>query len=93
MKHLGKLAMEQLRQMRSFMKVVERFAREHQAWPARLTSAIILTSATVNDMWRIVVLVLFEKYGKDSQLNNFASKWKTLFNQMSKKGAFANEGG
>jgi hypothetical protein len=44
-------------------------------------------------MCRIVVPVLFEKYGKESQLNNFAIKWKTLINQMSKKGAFAKEGG
>jgi hypothetical protein len=92
-KHLGKSAMMQLRQMRSFMKIVERLACEYQAWPARLTSAVTFTSATVNDMWRIEALVLFEKYGKESQLNNFAIRWKTLFNQISKNGAFAKEGG
>jgi hypothetical protein len=67
-KHLGKSAMTQLRQMRSFMKVVERFAPEYQAWPAWLKSAITLTSATVNDMWKKVALVLFESMGKRASL-------------------------
>ncbi len=75
------------------MKAVDWFSRKHQAWTARLTSAVTLTSTTVNDMWRIVAPVLFVKYGKESQLNNFAIRWKTLFYQMSKKGAFAKEGG
>ncbi len=79
MKHLMKSAMTQMRQMRSFMKVVERLAREYQAWSARLTSAVTLTSATVNDMWSIVVLVLFEKYGEEIRLNNFAIGRKTHF--------------
>jgi hypothetical protein len=92
-KHLGKSAMMQLRQMRSFMKVVEWFAHEYQAWSTRLTSAVTLTRATVNDMWKIVALVQFEKYGKESQLNSFAIGWKTLFNKFSKMGAFAKEGG
>ena len=63
-KHLGKSASTQLRQMRAFMRVVERLAREKHVWPDKITSA------TVNIIWSTVAPMLFEKYGKEIQLKN-----------------------
>ena len=57
MKHLGKSSMMQLRQMKAFMRVVESLAREQHGWPDKMTSA------TVNNIWRMVAPALFEKYG------------------------------
>jgi hypothetical protein len=88
-KHLGKSPMTQLRQMRAFMRIVEGLALENHAWPDLNT----ITCTTVNDMWRKVAPLLFEKYGSESQLNNnFTTGWKSLYNQMSRKGAFVQDG-
>lgn len=82
-KHLGKSATTQLRQMRAFMRVVESLAREKQVWSDKITSA------AVNNIWSTIAPMLFEKYGKETQLKNFTIGWKSMYNQMSEKGAFA----
>ena len=87
-KHLGKSSMSQLRQMRSFMRVVQGLALENHSWPTLNT----ITCTAVNDMWRKVAPLLIEKYGTESQLNNnFTTGWKSLYNQMSRKGAFVQD--
>jgi hypothetical protein len=48
-----------------------------------------MTSATVNNIWSTVAPMLFEKYGKETQLKNVTIGWKSMYNQMSDKGVFA----
>lgn len=85
-KHLGSSSATKLRQMKSFMRVVEGLARGDSAWPSTFTSA------TVNNLWGVVAPLLFEKYGKENELNHFTKGWKSFYNQMSKKGAFTKHG-
>jgi len=65
------------------MRVVERLAREKHVWLDKMTSA------TVNIIWSTVAPMLFEKYGKETQLKNVTIGWKSKYNQMSDTGAFA----
>ena len=86
-KHLGSSSSTQLRQMKSFMRVVEGLAHGVSAWPSTFTSA------TVNNLWGVVAPLLFEKYGKENKLNHFTKGWKSFYHQMSKKGAFTKKHG
>jgi hypothetical protein len=81
--HLGKKSLSQLREMRAFMKVIERLARANSVWPEKMTNV------AVNDMWRVVGPIFFQLYAKDKQMRNGEMRWKTFYNQMSKKKAFA----
>jgi len=82
-KHLGKRILSQLREMRAFMRLVEKVAVENVAWPEKMTYA------SVNAMWQTVGPLIFQKYGKADQRRNTEQHWKTVYNQMSKKKAFA----
>ena len=82
-KQLGKTAVVKLRMMRSVMVVVEKIAVSKNVWPSQSMSY-----AAINNMWGVVQPLLFEKYGKDTQLRTVELGWKTLYNQMSKKKAF-----
>ena len=70
-KHLGNPAKVKLRQMKMFMKVVERLGREQNVWPHQKTIE------SVNKLWEGVSSLL-QKYGKDEQLRTCETGWKIL---------------
>ena len=79
--HLGNPAKVKLRQMKMFMKVVERLGREQNVWPTRKTIE------SVNRLWEGVSSLL-QKYRKDQQLRTCETGWKILLAGMSKQGEF-----
>ena len=85
-KHLGCGTSVQLRQMKVFMKEVQKVASENNLWTQ------LITHASVNQMWEKVGPILFLKYGKPSQRRNTEFTWKTMYNQISSKKASAAGG-
>ena len=83
--HLGDASKVKLRQMKMFMKVVERLGREQNVWPTEKTIE------SVNRLWEGVSSSL-QKYGKDQQLRTCETGWKILLAGMSKQGEFTKKG-
>jgi len=79
--HLGNPAKVKLRQMRMFMKVVERLGREQDIWPNTKTID------SVNKLWE-GVSPLLQKYRKDQQLRTCETGWKIILDGMSRQGEF-----
>lgn len=73
--------------MEAFMQVVEAFARSENLWKEKIKD---WDADSVRVMWNTISPEIYNVYLGPNARRPFELSWKTLYNRMSKKKAFAD---